>query len=147
LGLYSSAFDEMGGFMNSVTPGAVADLGMQVMAWDVDEATGYLQAEMPFLTPTRAHEMASNLASSPGHVESYPVGTLQYEAARKRAQAILGSRFDSREFHRMLLSDGALPFAALNYKVDRWIAAQRYVTRRPQLVSRFPTSIATSPGR
>jgi len=125
LGLYSSAFDEMGGFMNSVTPGAVADLGMQVMAWDVDKAAGYLQAEMPFLTPTRAHEVASNLASSPGDVESYPVGTLQYEAARKRAQAVLGSRFDSREFHQMLLSDGALPFTALNCKVDRWIAAQR----------------------
>ena len=125
LGLYSSAFAAMGGFMNSVTPGAVADLGMQVMGWDEDKAAAYLQSEMPFWTPTRAREAASGLASSPGGVESYPIGILQYEAARKRAQEALGSRLDSREFHQMLLSDGALPFAALNSKVDRWIAAHR----------------------
>lgn len=123
LGLYSSAFEEMGGFLNSVTPAAVADLGMQVMGWDVDKAAEYLQAEMPFWTPTRAREVASSL--SPGEVESYPVGVLQYEAARQRAQEALGSRFDSRQFHQMLLSDGALPFAALNFKIDRWIAASR----------------------
>ena len=123
LGLYSSAFDEMGGLMNSVTPGAVADLGMQVMGWDVDKAATYLQTEMPFWTPAKAREVAGNL--SPGDVESYPIGVLQYLAARQRAEQSLGSRFDSREFHQMLLSDGALPFAALNYKIDRWIAAQR----------------------
>jgi hypothetical protein len=60
-------------------------------------------------------------------VESYPIGTLQYEAARKRAQDDLGRRFDSREFHQMLLSDGALPFAALNSKLNRWIAAHRWL--------------------
>jgi len=41
----------------------------------------------------------------------------------KSAQKILGSRFDSREYHQMLLSEGALPFAALNSKVARWVAA------------------------
>jgi uncharacterized protein (DUF885 family) len=123
LGLYSSAFDEMGGFMNSVTPGAVADLGMQVMGWDIDEAARYLAAETPFWTQAQARQAANNLASSPGGVEAYPIGALQYEAARKRAQEILGSDFNPREFHQMLLSEGALPFAALNSKVARWVAA------------------------
>ena len=123
LGLYSSTFDEMGGFMNSVTPGAIADLGMQVMGWDVDKAAAYLQAEMPFWTSTKAREVAGSLG--PGDVESYPIGVLQYEAARKRAEQVLGSHFDSRDFHQMLLSDGALPFTALNFKIDRWIAAHR----------------------
>ena len=123
LGLYGSTFDEMGGFMNSVTPGAVADLGMQVMGWDIDKAAAYLQTEMPFWTSQRTREVAGSLG--PGDVESYPVGVLQYQAARKRAEQALGSGFDSREFHQMLLSDGALPFVALNLKIDRWIAARR----------------------
>jgi len=123
LGLYSSPFDEMGGFMNSVTPAAVADLGMQVMGWDMDQAAAYLAAEMPFSTRERAGQAVKDLAGSPGGVEAYPIGVLQYEAARKSAQKILGSRFDSREYHQMLLSEGALPFAALNSKVARWVAA------------------------
>ena len=107
----------------SVTPGAVADLGMQVMGWDIDKAAAYLQTEMPFWTSQRAREVAGSLG--PGDVESYPVGVLQYQAARQRAEQALGSGFDSREFHQMLLSDGALPFVALNLKIDRWIAARR----------------------
>jgi uncharacterized protein (DUF885 family) len=125
LALYSSELDEMGGFMNSVTPSAVADLGMQAMGWNTDEAVAYLAAESPFWTEARARDAVNGLASSPAEVEAYPIGALQYEAARKSAQEILGSRFDSREFHQMLLSEGALPFAALNSKVARWVAAHR----------------------
>jgi hypothetical protein len=89
-GLYSTPFDEMGGFVNSVTPSAAADL-----------------------------------ASSPASgVETYPIDALQYESARKRAQDALGSQFDSRAYHQMILSEGALPISALTAEVDRWIAAQ-----------------------
>jgi uncharacterized protein (DUF885 family) len=98
---------------------------MQAMGWDINKAAAYLAEEMPFWTQTRALEAASNLASSPGDVESYPIGALQYETARKSAQDVLGLRFNSREFHQMLLSEGALPFAALNSKVGRWVAARR----------------------
>jgi uncharacterized protein (DUF885 family) len=126
LGLYSGPFDEMGSLLNSVTPAAIADLGMQVMGWDVEKAAAFLHDEWPFGTLASARESASGLASSPGlGVEPYPMGALQYEAARKRAQEMLGDRFDSREFHQMLLSDGALPFAALNTKIDRWISDRR----------------------
>jgi uncharacterized protein (DUF885 family) len=126
LGLYSSAFDEMGGYVNSVTPSAVADLGMQIKGWSVEQAAAYLHEEWPFDKDGQVRGWASNLASSPVRgSETYPVDGLQYEAARKRAQDALGSRFDSREYHQMLLSEGALPISALNSKVDRWIAAHR----------------------
>lgn len=73
-----------------------------------------------------ARGWAANLASSPaGGVETYPIDGLQYEAARKRAQEALGSRFDSLEYHQMILSDGALPIPDLNTKVSRWISAHR----------------------
>jgi len=126
LGLYSSAFDEMGSYVNSVTPSAVADLGMQIKGWSVEQAAAYLHVEWPFDKDGQTLGWAANLASSPvSGLETYPIDGLQYEAARKRAQDTLGSRFDSREYHQMLLSEGALPIPALNSKVDRWISAHR----------------------
>ena len=41
---------------------------------------------------------------------------------RARAEAGMGEKFDVRAFHQMELEDGMLPFAALNEKLDRWIA-------------------------
>lgn len=116
----------MGGFVNSVTPSAVADLGMQVKGWSIDQAAAYLHEERPLHMYDEARGWAANLASSPaGGVETYPIDGLQYEAARKRAQEALGSRFDSLEYHQMILSDGALPIPDLNTKVSRWISAHR----------------------
>ena len=40
----------------------------------------------------------------------------------RRAQAKLGTEFDVRAFHQVLLEDGMLPFSALNAKLDRWMA-------------------------
>jgi len=37
----------------------------------------------------------------------------------------LGPKFDLRDFHREVLSDGAVPMDTLEAKVDRWIAARR----------------------
>lgn len=126
LGLYSSPFDEMGSFVNSVTPSAVADMGMQVMGWTVDQAGTYLHEESLFSTNNDERDWAADMASSPIYgSETYPIDALKYEAARSRAQDALGSRFDTREYHQMLLSEGALPIPALNSKVDRWIAAHR----------------------
>jgi uncharacterized protein (DUF885 family) len=126
LGLYSTPFDEMGGLVNSVTPSAVADLGMQVKGWSIDQAATYLHGERPLNSYEETRDWAADLASSPAAgVETYPIDGLQFEIARHRAQNALGSRFDSRAYHQMILSDGTLPIPDLNSKVDRWIAAQR----------------------
>jgi uncharacterized protein (DUF885 family) len=126
LGLYSSAFDEMGCLVNSVTPSAIADLGMQVKGWSAQQAATYLHGEWPFDQGGQVQGWAAGLASSPASgLEAYPIDGLQYEEVRKRAQDALGRKFNSREYHQMLLSDGALPIWALSSKVDRWIAAHR----------------------
>jgi uncharacterized protein (DUF885 family) len=126
LGLYSTPFDEMGRLVNSVTPSAVADLGMQVRGWSIDQAAAYLHEEWPFDKDGQTNGWAADLASSPvSGSETYPIDGLQYEAARKRAQDALGSQFDSRAYHQMILSEGALPIPSLNARVDRWIAEHR----------------------
>lgn len=36
----------------------------------------------------------------------------------------LGDRFDLREFHRVMLEDGRLPFGAMQSKMKRWLEKQ-----------------------
>jgi hypothetical protein len=86
LGLYSSAFDEMGSYVNSVTPSAVADLGMQIEGWSVEQAAAYLHEEWPFDKDGQARGWAANLASSPvDGVETYPIDQDARQAPSFRA--------------------------------------------------------------
>ena len=68
--------------------------------------------------------VTDGISSLPGFVLSYPLGGMQWQAMRNRAEAALGPKFDVREFHQVLLENGMLPFSALNAKLDRWIAGK-----------------------
>jgi len=43
---------------------------------------------------------------------------------RDAAQQALGSAFDIREFHDLVLSTGAVPLSVLDHTVRDWIAAK-----------------------
>jgi uncharacterized protein (DUF885 family) len=53
------------------------------------------------------------------------VGQLKIAELRARAERDSGPRFDIREFHEAILSEGALPLNILEEQVDRYIAAKR----------------------
>ena len=61
----------------------------------------------------------------PGQALGYKVGDLRIQAAAPPAEAELGPKFDVRDFHREVLSDGAVPMDVLEAKIERWIAAGR----------------------
>jgi uncharacterized protein (DUF885 family) len=50
------------------------------------------------------------------------IGALEIRKLREEAKAKLGSRFDIKAFHDVVLEDGSLPFWVLRMKVDRWVA-------------------------
>jgi uncharacterized protein (DUF885 family) len=122
IGLYDSDYEYVGGLMASITPMMVVDLGMQVKGWSTDQAIAYLQKTMPMRPPERAVQSVATISGLPGFVLAYPMGSTQWMKMRQHAQEKLGERFDVRAFHQVLLEDGMLPFAALEAKLDRWIA-------------------------
>ncbi len=124
IGLYESDRDYIGRQMSSITPMMVVDLGMQVKGWTTEQAIRYLQEAMPLRPPQRAEQSVALISSIPGFVHAYPLGGVKWAEMRARAEAALGAKFDVRAFHQLLLEDGMLPFAALNAKLDRWIAGQ-----------------------
>ena len=56
----------------------------------------------------------------PGQALAYKIGQLKISELRARAERALGQRFDIREFHDELLSDGALALDVLENKMRSW---------------------------
>ena len=58
----------------------------------------------------------------PSQATAYMVGMLHILDARQRAMDQLGAGFDLKEFHRVVLTAGAVPLPLLDGVVDAWIA-------------------------
>jgi uncharacterized protein (DUF885 family) len=70
----------------------------------------------------------SLVASIPGYVASYTVGSAEIARIRAHAEKALGRRFDIRAFHQAVLEDGSIPLPMLEEKNDRWVEARKTAT-------------------
>ena len=57
----------------------------------------------------------------PGQACAYKVGQLKILELRERAKAALGSKFNLKEFHTVVLENGAMPLTILQQLVEEWI--------------------------
>jgi uncharacterized protein (DUF885 family) len=60
----------------------------------------------------------------PGQACAYKVGELKILELRGRAQAAFGDKFSIKDFHAVILENGALPLTVLDKVVDDWIARE-----------------------
>ncbi|MCI0443941.1 DUF885 domain-containing protein, partial [bacterium] len=58
---------------------------------------------------------------SPGQACAYKVGQLKILELREKAKKELGGRFNIKEFHNVVLKNGAMPMQILEQQVDRYI--------------------------
>jgi uncharacterized protein (DUF885 family) len=60
----------------------------------------------------------------PGQALAYKVGQLKILELREKARAALGPKFNLKDFHTVMLENGAVPLIVLERLVDDWIKAQ-----------------------
>jgi uncharacterized protein (DUF885 family) len=60
----------------------------------------------------------------PGQACAYKVGELKILELRDRAKAAFGDQFSIKDFHAVILENGALPLTVLDKVVDQWIARE-----------------------
>jgi len=101
----------------------VVDTGLHAKGWSREQAIEYMIANST-LAPSDVESEVERYIAWPGQALGYKVGDLRIQAMRRKAEASLGGKFDIRDFHREVLSDGAVPMEILERKIDRWIEAR-----------------------
>ena len=101
----------------------VVDTGMHAKRWTREQAIAYMidNTGMPESYVTAEIE---RYLVNPGQALAYKVGMMKILELRERARSTLGSRFDIRGFHNVVLTGGAMPLAILERRVEAWIADQ-----------------------
>jgi len=102
----------------------VVDTGLHAKGWTREQAIQYMLDNSTLAESDVVSEVERYIAW-PGQALGYKVGDLALQGLRKKAEAALGAKFDVRDFHLEVLSDGAVPMDVLEAKIDRWIAARK----------------------
>ncbi|WP_103352429.1 DUF885 family protein [Amycolatopsis sp. CA-128772] len=123
MGLYSDDVARLGMLAgDSLRAGRlVVDTGLHALGWSRQQAVDYLLEHTPEARAEVESEVDRYIAW-PGQALGYLVGRREIQRARARAAERLGSRFDVRAFHDLVLAGGPLPLSVLATVVDEWVA-------------------------
>jgi uncharacterized protein (DUF885 family) len=99
----------------------VVDTGAHAKRWTREQMIDYMLANNP-MTPEDATKEVERYIDTPGQALSYKIGMLRILELRERARAALGARFDIRDFHDVVLKNGAVALPILEELADAYIA-------------------------
>jgi uncharacterized protein (DUF885 family) len=121
-GFQQDAYDSLGALQAEVFRAVrlVVDTGIHREQWTRRQAIDYM-VHNTGMDSTQVVSEVERYIVDPGQACAYKVGQLDILRLREDAKARLGSRFDVRAFHDVVLSNGALPLSLLERVVDEWV--------------------------
>src|SRR5882757_7698456 len=123
MSMYETPYDRFGmlGYQIWRAARLVVDTGVHSQGWSRERATAYLR-EYTALPDHEIETEVDRYIAWPGQALSYYLGERAILQAREKAESALGSKFNVRAFHDMVLELGSVPMPVLAMRVDRFIA-------------------------
>lgn len=122
-GFYSDPYSDFGRLAMELWRACrlVVDTGLHYHQWTRQEAVDYLAEN----TPNPQGDIVAAIDRYivyPGQATAYKVGMLEILRLRGIAEEALGDSYDIRDFHDVVLTQGAMPMSVLEERVNAWIA-------------------------
>ncbi len=102
----------------------VVDTGMHAKQWPLEKSIEYMTANTP-MAPADIERQIKRYYVLPGQALSYKIGMLTILELRQRAEEQLGENYDIREFHDVVLKNGAVPMKVLEEIIDAYIKSKK----------------------
>lgn len=100
----------------------VVDTGLYHKRWTREQAIDYLDKTLPDSHAVNVKAIERYIVW-PSQATAYKIGMREILALRAMARKRLGKDFKLRDFHRVVLGNGALPLDLLGEVVEQWVEA------------------------
>ena len=126
MGMYTTAYEQFGKLTYEMWRACrlVVDTGIHAKGWTRDQVIEYMSKN----TALSIHEInteTDRYISWPGQALSYKIGELKIRELRTNAEKELGTNFDIREFHEVVLEQGTVTLSILEKRINNYITKKK----------------------
>ena len=125
LGFQDNPYDNIGRLQAELFRAVrlVVDTGIHAKHWTREQAIDYMLANTGMAESDVISEIERYIVM-PGQACAYKVGMMKILELRAKAKQALGEKFDIRDFHDVVLKNGAVPLDILEIFIDNYIASK-----------------------
>ena len=126
MGIYTTPYEYFGKLTYEMWRACrlVVDTGIHAFGWTREEAVNFMAKN----TALSLHEVNTEIdryISWPGQALSYKIGELKIRELREKAENELGSLFNIREFHEVILEKGTVTLPLLEKRIIHYIQSKK----------------------
>ena len=122
IGLYQNPYSDFGRLAMELWRACrlVVDTGIHSKKWTRQQAIDYLVENTPN-SVTDSTKAIERYIVMPSQATAYKIGMIKMLELREKTKSALAEKFDIREFHDVILKNGAVPLDVLEQLVDEYI--------------------------
>ncbi len=130
VGKYKDPYSDFGRLSMEVFRAArlVVDVGIHTKHWTREQAIDYFVKNTANAQKDIENEIERYFIW-PGQATGYKIGMIKILSLRQRAINELGDKFDIRQFHEVVLTNGAVSLTTLEDLVNKWIEKVKSKTK------------------